>query len=1330
MRKLFTIMSSAALAVAALLPNHAGAQTAIKERVMYQNYDSQGAGGPKLETTRSYYTVDGKIARKVKWHKDYGTNVLTPSYKTNYVYDDAGRLVSINETKARATSPDNVDNTFVFDNNRLDTYVYTTDGLLYETYYQQYASDKIELRPAKLYRSVYTYNADGTVNTETYWMNYTPTATNPDPKPSRTTTYVYGNQGTNPVSSTTRGQYASNCWDTDYEYDASGHLVRQLSIKTTVDGESTGKTKELKEWTYDGDFLVSVVTTNESGQKSGTFYTKLNGNPLAFSEDNGTWYPNADNPDTGSWKYKAFNYDHYKQDYAGTETLVPTIVSATVTAEDASNVSVKFTMPGELADGQVVNVFRDGVPVKVLDKAALAELLVDGQYVFVDAGLENGNHEYYANVASSATPDTNPESYTEGYISSIVSVEVAKEYPSVTDLTIKGYILTKTWIPEQTDEDTGEVYEGYFDEQYELVLSWTPVNADEVADLGFKGYMIYAKTKFTPTSYPQASDQLITDITASTATIEWRKDSWNGLYIETRYAAENSKTEIIDVDLTQLPNLSPNFPVVYGAMNDAGYGPIFSKIDLAKPGDAAEELYNLFQDSGIDCSKAIGGVAVGNKYYTYLDGGDFAGPQLTAIDMTNKAYKFIGEAREEGPESRISGMAYDSSSKILYGVEPKANASALYTIDLTTGNATLTDIAVPAYTLYLASTDNGIIYAMAQESGKFQLYTIDTKQKSSAKVEGVTIDGTSNTWSSLTRYDNSLYFTNSTKFYSVNLDDNTVTTNNNLKKAVSGLVFAMSSELPEDGASLDGDARLLTKEVKDGVTTEYFYNRNNQLYRVAKTDANGLVEYTRNTYTEAGVLASTTVSKPVADEYGVESLTVTMTTEYTYTNDGQLAAKTNSDGTWVRYTYDAAGRLETESYGNGETTERLIEYGYEDETSTLPCEITSSTPGVTDRPEDVYYSMLQYDERGNKEAEIRFPDRMSAPTCIYIWQYYEGTDIVYIEGITGPDGMTPVHMTYYIMVDDDPMHIQVQSIDPEIGPDAEPYDLYYSNLTTKQPMSVFVMPTDGGINSVDVYFTLPTLAYSKDVHVAVYRNGLKLKEFTAADLAESTTYTDELVPNGEYEYFVQCMVANTGGETYTGLQISEAAPYEFALTLPAVTDIEYVAAEVKYTDAEGNLTEETTGTPVNVVTIRWANPTYPADYGFKGNTPYIVDGETPVAGETVADAAAVETTINFGAAKEADVMVQTVYALGVAKSTPAHIVVENSLSEISSEGFSVSVVDKTVIASDTADIRVFDVTGKQLAAANAARLSLADFDGTVLVAVTYNGTVRVLKVVL
>lgn len=1325
MGKLSTVLTSVALLAASLYPGDAGAQTML--RTDYTIGDILGETTDWSKAVQNYYDVDGNLIRQTQLAQAPDGSEITLSNYWYYTYDENGRLVEKLETRAQATSSENADHEYVFNPTNKYIYIYNEEGLLVEEYYNMWRSSSNAFNDAKVQRHVYEYNEDGTLKTDTQWGNYAPTATNPEPKPNNVSTYTYADGLKVKMSNT--GQYDSNKYDVEYTYDNAGRLVHSLTTNTS--GNYAGKAKEENEYTYDGDFLAQSLTTKYSySTKNGEIvvsetlsrvvYTKLNGDPNSYNEMKETY-----KKDTDTWTKSSTSHNYYKQSYADAGLYLPTVTVAK-SGEDTSDVNISFTLKAVPTEAFCVKLYRDGYTIATLDKTALEAALQDGKYVYVDKGLVNGEHEYFVQVVT-GTDAVSVDAWIDGYISNIAKIEVAKDYPVVTNFVCNGYILTNTWTAPSEDEELGHV-EGYWAESLSLELEWTPLTVEQVEGLGFERYDIYVRG--LSGTIPLTS---IEDITTSSLTIDWRRN-YTEVWVSAKYGEQRAESEHLTIDLATVPNISPVTPVpVYGVVYYGGFTPAFVKADLSAPAAATETVYNLWEDSKADLNNIKGGVTVGNSYYALVEDGNYD-VFLGAFDMTNKKYATIGSALTVS----LNDLAYDASAGVLYGVAPGARRSTLYTVDTATGVITETVVPVPANTYYIASDGAGKLYALAAVDGKFNFYTIDLAAETYVQDTDIVLDGKASTWSSLV-YDTTaatkmLYFTNDKTLYTINPANKAVWKEPvALKQALSGIVFAMSSELPEvEEPAAQG--RVIAKHITATGIAEYYYNLNSKLARVVESSETGVVRLTKNSFNEAGEISTSEVYEPVADEFGLSSMKLVASVENTYNADGKLEKTANSDGTWVSYTYNAYGNIETETRGNGETVSATLVYNYENENDNLPMYIMTDN-GVI---------MLQYDEAGHKFREVYTTDPLGGVLAsMEEWTYFEGTDIVSTHTIYDCSGEAPQigRVIKYMMLDEKGMVLMAQAFDANDAPiEGSEEHLVYADLSENSArlgaMELAVENDAENVNTAKVKFTVPMLLYSEYVSpvVNVYRDGVQIDQLGLDRLAQLMSveldeqlivYTDAFVANGEHEYFVQAQ------DDIAGLQISNIAEIEFNTELPAVTEVNYVSNETKYTDAEGNITEETSGTPVKVVTIGWRNPEYPAEYGFISNNTFIVD-EAPVAGEVVTDAAATKATVNFGTADKASVMVQTRYKLGVANSEVTFIDLDTTgVSNVTTaDGISISLVNKVVKVSTSAEIRVFDAAGKLVAGVQGAELNLSHLNGSYLVAVNCNGAVKVLKVAL
>jgi len=1278
----------------------------------------------------NFYNKDGKPIRSVQLYRDPTGASITINTKAEHIYDEQGRLIHTVNYQAYATSPENKDNEFAFKTINRMNYEYNESGQLVCQWQQKWSMQNGDWDTMyKTYYTEYTYNADGTKDEERYWVNYY-SAKPTDPV---VTKYVYGNQGKNPVKKVTTGKYGYNYYDTEFTYNDNGKLVHSLTTYTKEDYTMYGQIKEEKEYEYDGDFQT-MVTTVSAMPMTRTRYVMIDNNPNHYYEYNEQY---SESTETWSNQKPMFN-EHVIQDYAGMENCVPEL-SATTSAENQQDIDIKFSLPVISAEAYAVRIFRDGAELKTYTKDELAEIY-DGSkyYTLTDAGLENGEHEYFAMVLTGTAAQTVDE-YADGYVSDIVKAKAVINYPEVTDFHIKGYTYKKTWVKPQQDDETDETIDGFWQEDYKLVLEWTPLTEEQVADYGFERYEIYYRGLAGDTPVENYAD-----INTATATVDW-VSRYSEVWLNVKYGQDRVSTKHIAINLDELTNLSDVDPIpAYGVYFKGGYTPVFAKVDLTKPDEAVEDIYNLYADSKADWSAIYGGVTVGDTYYAFFEDNNQDGLGFGAFNMSGKKYSQIGTPYTGIVESSFSDMAYDLASDKLYAVAPTETASYLYTIDRITGEAVKTGIALPEYTMFIAAADNGKAYAMAAETGgKFQLYSVDLNAGTYAKVEGVSVAASSNKWSSLLCMGNELYFNANKTFYTIDLDTKAVVTNDDFKYGMSGLTPVKSTALPKVGFTLGEYEHMITTEQSTDGTINYFYNADNKLERISELSTAGkMTKYTKNIFDENGVMTSTEVYEPKADAYGVESMQVAASSTYTYGEAGLLAEKKNSDGSWVRYTYED-GKIATEAYGNGEATERSLTYMYD--TDEQPDgQVVMIISESESNPDYNYVEAFRYDDMGNKVAQVRSKDMMGGEyTAFETWEYFTNSNLVSAHNICSTTEFSPegqpivLSSTRYMMIDKDPNHLMSQEFEGENPIEGTAKDLVYSNLdgtVSKSKVSVTASAVEGGVNDVNVNLTLPLMAYTEPYSLSIYRDGVLLKKLTSGEIPSMTegyVYTDKSVPNGKHEYFAR---TNAFGieDIDVPLQISKIADFTLDTELPVVSNIAFVKYEQKYVDADGKIDENATeGNQVYLVTIGWKNPEIPAEYGFTGNHLFIMDGTTPKAAGVVTEAAVAEATVNAGNANTFDIMIQSRYALGVANSDTQKISFNAvGVDSVSEDGLVVKVTDKQVIVNADATISVFDMNGARVASAYGERLDLSSLNGAYIVTAERDGAVRIVKVIL
>lgn len=1342
MKRLLTQLSALVCVGALAIPSPALAEE-VKERATFTYGDAMGTASTEVWTTyvHNFYDKEGKVVRTATLFRA-NTGDINLQKKAEWNYNEAGQPTESLQYTAYATSQDNVDKEYAFNLTGKTVWEYDANGRLSSTYTMQYRATTGAWVENKNSCYEYTYDDNGVLTSGKYWLSKT---SKNEASPTQTLTYECDANGRVTVEKHV-GAYYSSTYDREYSYDTQGRVTHAINT-CTLESSAANYNKPLLEetWIYEGDFLKEYRTDSYYNASSGTTvttkrtcYEMVDNDPqnyYAYSET----YKSA----TDEWT-RSKNFSGYlNQDYEGMAQLVPEL-SVTTTSSDASvGVTISFTLPTISYDNYAVRIYRDGAELKTLSKTELTEIKNGDTYSFTDdSNLTSGEHEYFAQVlvadagqeiTADSELDQEIKGYKEGFISNIATAQVVIPYPEITDFHIKGYTLTRTWVPEQVDEEDPELtVPAYWRENYKLYFEWTPLTEEQVEGYNFERYDIFFKS-----SSGNASMASISDISTGEASVDWF-ERYTEVWLEIKYGEDHIATEHITINLDQLTNLNPSEPLpVYGVEYYGGWTPAFVKADLSKPEETAEVIYNLYYDSYADMYSIFGGVTVGDSYYALYED-EYGDIYLGAFDMANKNFVQIGDAYME---ESFSDLLYDEASDKLYAVAPAGNASYLYTIDRTSGAASKTSIALPSYTLYLAAAEAGEAYAMAAETGKFQLYSVDLGTGTCSKIEGVTVEGTQNTWSSLLYYNDALYFNLGTSLYTIDPANKSVLPNTPLNRALSGITTVQSTSLPKNTSVGGKDSHIITTERSDAGTTNYYYSYWNQLERVAEFDADGnLTKYTKNTIDDALRLASTEVYEPSVDEYGIQTMQVTATSTYTYTynEDGLLAEKSNSDGTWERCQYNEDGIVAKESFGNGETTERTVEYQYMQYPDKPTYAFT--TTGSDETLSDI--AMFQYDDLGNKIVEAHTADMMSGMyTSFETWEYFTGTGIVSAHNICVPNEFTangdPVvgSSTKYQALDGDYNHLLSQDFDSEGNPvDGTEKELVYADLSNTAELAYLTASAtavEESANNVAIGFTIPQLAYTSDFSLDFFRDGVQVGQLSSDEIAEMNegnyAFTDKQVPNGKHEYFIRTNRVGSDGEE-AALQISEIVDVTLDKTLPTVSDIAYV----KYETAEA---EDATATdePNYIVTIGWTNPEVSEDYGFTGNHLFLIDSEEPVAAGVFTDLQTAEAKINVGNATSFTVMIQSRYALGVANSDSAKLSFEVSdgVDDIYGNGFSLRIEDKSAIASEDAVISVFRTDGVRVASTYGNRLDLSALTaGTYVVTAEKAGSIRVVKVIL
>ena len=536
--------SSADGVVAEIIPDDKPA--AKRFLVMKRIYGSAMGDVPDdVDSKRTcyYYNVDGKevgYANYGRLYSDLGT-----SDKFNLVdiakpvFDENGNIVAKNTYQWGPY--DFLDYTFKKTPNCV-TYEYNEAG--------QLVSDT-----TSVYYHEYTYNENGTLAILNTYNKFSK-------KLSQSIKYTYDEKG-NVISYVSDGNWDSQKYNADIEYDENGNKVLEFQYQTVEDpdmpGETKNKSKQLEKWEYvnNGLALYQRFRYDDKGNEVPEYKTVYE--PVVEGDYNDVYVRDSsyfDNGKNSKWMGES-TYSRYTYvDFTDMEKDTYMELTAEVDSKAYNTVNLKFTMP-QLAGVQDCKfvIYRDCTPIDTLsfdDFVANADPKT-GLCTYQDKLLKNGTYDYFIQPLFTAysddmmaadldepgiddggvvTPEENPEAQWIGYYSTTpVQVTVYTELPAVTDLALTGGKI-------KTSGNIANLQKTYFAD-----LSWK--NPENVEDYGFKKNSVYLGTE------GQALAE-VTKADSTNASVELAFEEDTEAYVVTKYALGNAISDTITVKIKDI----------------------------------------------------------------------------------------------------------------------------------------------------------------------------------------------------------------------------------------------------------------------------------------------------------------------------------------------------------------------------------------------------------------------------------------------------------------------------------------------------------------------------------------------------------------------------------------------------------------------------------------------------------------------------------------------------------------------------------------------------------------------------------------------------------
>lgn len=494
--------------------------------------------------TYYYYNVDGKEVGYANYGRLYTDLGISDKFNivdiAKPVFDENGNIVARNTYQWGPY--DFLDYTFKLTPN-CETYKYNEAG--------QLVSDT-----TSVYYHEYTYNENGTLATLNTYNKFTK-------KLSQSIQYLGYDKKGNVVSYVSDGNWDSQKYNGEIEYDENGNKVLEFQYKVvddpTMPGETMNKPKQLEKWEYvnNGLALYQRFRYNDKGEEVPDYKTVYE--PVVEGDYNDVYARDSsyfDNGKNSKWMGESTYSRYTYADFTDMEKDTYMELTAEVDAKAYNTVNLKFTMPqlGTMQDSKYV-IYRDCAPIDTLsfeDFVANADPET-GLCTYQDKLLKNGTYDYFIQPLFTAYsddmmaadidepgiddggvvgPEENPEAEWIGYYSTTpVQVTVYTELPSVTELAMTGGEI-------KTSGSIANLQKTYY-----AGLSWK--NPENITDYGFKKNSVYLGVE----------GQALAEVTKADSTnvmVELAFEEDTEAYVVTSYALGYAVSDTIPVKIKDI----------------------------------------------------------------------------------------------------------------------------------------------------------------------------------------------------------------------------------------------------------------------------------------------------------------------------------------------------------------------------------------------------------------------------------------------------------------------------------------------------------------------------------------------------------------------------------------------------------------------------------------------------------------------------------------------------------------------------------------------------------------------------------------------------------
>lgn len=665
-------------------------------------------------------------------------------------------------------------------------------------------------------------------------------------------------------------------------------------------------------------------------------------------------------------------------------------------------------------------------------------------------------------------------------------------------------------------------------------------------------------------------------------------------------------------------------------------------------------------------------------------------------DMMETSTKFrtidfeTGQTADLGDATALYDMTYDTSSKTMYGINNNDDGSRLYSINLANGKVTEIAKWDGIWFIGIAADGKGNLYVMADDN---KLYSINLGNKQ--YTETIALQGDLMPYGyghqSVEFEGNTLYWLGNNAdgdafLATINMSDGTVTNKGEgfLKTkygyvTLTGLCFSMATggggtdpepesdytkvSIVETWGDIMGTTDTITKR------EIYFYDTDNNILRRIQEGTATLTEggkeftwipmsywtYTYNDQKQLTEMFYRQYGKYDGDDMAWSD-DIKGKETYKYNENGKLIEKTDESRHYV-YEWEGNNIVKDTMFSafSGDMISCAEYSDFLEGVANCPQKVVSN--GAYES--NIFTATYTYDNNHNKLTYIVLNSKGENKSKEE-WKYNDAGQL--IENTTYKvknKEYVPVSKTVYT-IDGNKTKAQTLEYSEYINADGEEIKEWSTKPTytvtitsefygTTAPGNLEVTKVDGKTNTVQLAFDAPDRLSIEDPAYDIYRQGTKIGRATLDQAKGKYVYTDELVWNGTYDYFVQTVNNEEETERYN---ISNVVTYDIYTELPPVTNVHYVSHEIVDKNYQ--------------VTIGWDAPVtdlYIVSYNiFRGK-----DHKSPDVKVTEGTPLPTSAIVDFGGAEyttseKYDIIVETVYNIGKIKADPVEIDLANYVS--------------------------------------------------------------------